>query len=258
MNMMVPVLIPARNEEDHIVSTLRALKKQTLNLELVVIINGCTDRTAELARSNGATVLKSAEGKMLAIQCGLRHLAQRASGPVLILDADSRPFSKRWAEHMTSELASMGRKKPAIVWGQYMYDSEINPVLGLMLSFIMFRSAWRDRKSSSPARIRGGNMGLRMNDALVIEQMLELDNFWPREDVAMFDLVHKHGGSHRILFSSVSTVWTSGFRTKDTFKRLLRDWRHPSKVMDTSYTSDAPKNSKPYFSQSTERFPHEH
>src|SRR5689334_22722484 len=45
------VIIPAHNEEHYIGKTLEALHRQTFNsFEIVVIANGCSDHTAEVAR----------------------------------------------------------------------------------------------------------------------------------------------------------------------------------------------------------------
>src|SRR5690242_8462496 len=50
-SVLVSVIIPAHNEERYLPATLEALKKQTYGwCEVIVVANGCTDRTAEVAR----------------------------------------------------------------------------------------------------------------------------------------------------------------------------------------------------------------
>src|SRR5690242_1816455 len=47
----ISVIIPAHNEEAYLGQTLDALKRQDYNwFEVIVVANGCTDSTAEVAR----------------------------------------------------------------------------------------------------------------------------------------------------------------------------------------------------------------
>jgi cellulose synthase/poly-beta-1,6-N-acetylglucosamine synthase-like glycosyltransferase len=89
----VAVLIPAHDEETSIPRTLRSITPQ-LGPEdrLVVVADNCSDRTGDVARSEGAQVLtrKSLElrGKGYALDHGVRHLEQDAPDVVIIIDAD--------------------------------------------------------------------------------------------------------------------------------------------------------------------------
>src|SRR2546423_1022907 len=48
---LISIIIPAHNEERYLGRTLEALHRQTYSLfEIIVIANGCDDRTAEIAR----------------------------------------------------------------------------------------------------------------------------------------------------------------------------------------------------------------
>ena len=89
----VSVIVPARNEARRLPGLLRALAASTPPFELVVVDDGSTDGTDELARVAGATVVRSEPpngwtGKAAACQRG----ADSARGEVLVfLDADTRP-----------------------------------------------------------------------------------------------------------------------------------------------------------------------
>jgi len=59
-NAEIVVIIPARNEEKAIAQLLNALKQSEIApTELVVVDDHSTDKTAEIAQSLGAKVIKS-------------------------------------------------------------------------------------------------------------------------------------------------------------------------------------------------------
>lgn len=87
------IIVPARNEEQNLPTLLRSLAEQASRPgEIIVVDDGSTDRTAELARQLGATVLRSQplpggwRGKTWACHQG----AQVAAGELLLfVDADT-------------------------------------------------------------------------------------------------------------------------------------------------------------------------
>lgn len=87
--MTLSVVIPAHNEERVISATLRAIDAQRPRVhEVIVVCNGCRDRTAERARAGGArVVVTERRGVSLARNLGARH----ATGDTLLfVDADVR------------------------------------------------------------------------------------------------------------------------------------------------------------------------
>jgi glycosyltransferase involved in cell wall biosynthesis len=89
----VTVLVPAHNEEIVIGSTLKkliaALKEQD---RLVVIADNCSDATAQIARTMGATVIErqnlEQRGKGYALDYGLQFIESDPPDVVVIVDAD--------------------------------------------------------------------------------------------------------------------------------------------------------------------------
>jgi 4,4'-diaponeurosporenoate glycosyltransferase len=89
----VSIIIPARNEEHNLPALLRSVSSQSMRpREVIVVDDGSTDRTPDLARQLGATVLASQplpdgwRGKPWACHQG----AQAATGDLLLfLDADT-------------------------------------------------------------------------------------------------------------------------------------------------------------------------
>jgi glycosyltransferase involved in cell wall biosynthesis len=89
MNTLISIIIPAHNEEKYLGQTLRSLRAQTYPYyEVIVVANGCTDRTAAVARENGARLVDLPErGLGKARNTG----GAKARGQVLLfLDADTQ------------------------------------------------------------------------------------------------------------------------------------------------------------------------
>ncbi|TXK84639.1 glycosyltransferase family 2 protein [Paenibacillus sp. N3.4] len=57
MNPKVSVVIPAKNESKTIAHVIKQVKNVHSNLEIIVVVNGSTDRTAEIAEQMGAIVI---------------------------------------------------------------------------------------------------------------------------------------------------------------------------------------------------------
>jgi cellulose synthase/poly-beta-1,6-N-acetylglucosamine synthase-like glycosyltransferase len=88
------VLIPAHDEETVIAAGLDAIMADKRPDDLVLVVaDRCTDRTADIARSHGASVLERGPdeeaGRAAARQAGLEHARALDWDAVLMLDADS-------------------------------------------------------------------------------------------------------------------------------------------------------------------------
>lgn len=84
------VLIPAYNEEASIADTIRSVQAQTVPPDEIIVIDDCSkDRTGDVARSLGVTVLrpeKNGGSKALALNHALPHVR---SAITLAIDADT-------------------------------------------------------------------------------------------------------------------------------------------------------------------------
>ena len=86
--MPVTVVIPALDEERPLPAVLAAIPRERVG-EIVVVDNGSTDRTAEVAQAAGATVLREPRrGYGAACLRGLDHLRAQPPAIVAFLDAD--------------------------------------------------------------------------------------------------------------------------------------------------------------------------
>lgn len=89
--MMISVVIPAFNEEKYLPETLGHLRRAQVHLgrdvEVIVVDNASTDRTAEVALASGAKVVDVPEHNIARVR---NAGAKAASGDVLVfLDADT-------------------------------------------------------------------------------------------------------------------------------------------------------------------------
>lgn len=85
---MISVIIPAHNEERYLRKTLEALQAQNYGwFEIIVVANGCTDRTREVARGRCQRLIVLSQ-KSLGVARNLG--ARMARGELLVfLDADT-------------------------------------------------------------------------------------------------------------------------------------------------------------------------
>lgn len=125
------VVIPAHNEEDVILATLQSLAAVQPPLPVVVIADNCTDRTAQLARDAGATVIerqnKDERGKGFALAYAFDLLMNesRSGGALLgsgadayiVVDADTQ-VQPDFAVCLLAELPD-DPAVPAAVQGRY-------------------------------------------------------------------------------------------------------------------------------------------
>ena len=89
MDNRVTVVLPAFNEEENIGATVRSLKELHPDFEILVVDDGSTDRTGEVARQAGARVCVHPYniGNGAAVKTGLRN----AKGDwVVLMDSDGQ------------------------------------------------------------------------------------------------------------------------------------------------------------------------
>ncbi|MFH1637964.1 MAG: glycosyltransferase [Candidatus Woesearchaeota archaeon] len=80
--MEASVIIPAYNEEDYIARTLEALPE---DVETIVVANGCTDSTADIAKRYAQVVVTKKRGVSRARNLGA---IEASTGFLIFLDAD--------------------------------------------------------------------------------------------------------------------------------------------------------------------------
>jgi cellulose synthase/poly-beta-1,6-N-acetylglucosamine synthase-like glycosyltransferase len=109
----VSILVPAHDEESIISSTVRGLRAHLApGDELIVVADNCTDETAAIARSAGATVIERHDpdrrGKGFALAFGVDSMAINPPDVVVIVDADC-VLSPGGLEHLAGQAMAKGR-----------------------------------------------------------------------------------------------------------------------------------------------------
>lgn len=149
----IAVIVPASNEEDLLVGAIDAIAAAStevdLEVELIVVANGCTDRTAEIAADHGAHVLVDSapnvgSARALGAAWALRH------GPdglwLASTDADSRvPLNWLTAQ---ARCAAFG------------FDLFLGTVC-LPDEDVAQHHRWVDRYHAGRAHVHGANLGVR-------------------------------------------------------------------------------------------------
>lgn len=164
--LRLAVLIPAHNEEGGIedcVQSVLASDAGDHRVQVVVIADNCTDRTAPCAQQAGARVLvrtdASRQGKGAALEFAMAQLAPEAWDAYLIVDADTVVA----ADFCRTMGDSLGQGHAAVQC-RYLVDQTASHrrsrLMNLaLLSMNVFRPAGRDRWGLS-AGIFGNGFGL--------------------------------------------------------------------------------------------------
>ncbi len=115
---MLSLIVPAYNEQRYIVANLRSLLAQTYKkIEIIVIDNNSTDRTAELAKMPGVRLVKEArQGWPYAVAKGIRVSRGEFFA---VCDADSRyppDFARKVIKAFSANPNVVGVYGPIDIW----------------------------------------------------------------------------------------------------------------------------------------------
>lgn len=106
--MKTCVIIPTYNESNEIARIVQEIKKQ--NLEVVIVDDGSSDNTAQIAENNGAVVLRNEtnQGKGVSLSRGFNYSLESGYEAVITMDGDGQhlpediPYFMRLAKYSDS------------------------------------------------------------------------------------------------------------------------------------------------------------
>jgi cellulose synthase/poly-beta-1,6-N-acetylglucosamine synthase-like glycosyltransferase len=215
----VSILIPAHNEEEIVLDTIRsALDQDYPDFEVIVIDDGSTDRTSQLAASTGARLIRhiSNQGKAAALNTGLAV----ARGEVIVTcDADSY-FGTGAVRHLVAPLAD---PRNGAVAGQIRLSRTQGPlrafqVLEYDVSQALFRHAHCAIGGS--ALVAPGPASAYRADVLRAVGGVPADTL--TEDVDLTFTVIRHG--LRVAYEPRAIAYTDAPRTDAELRRQRLRW----------------------------------
>jgi glycosyltransferase involved in cell wall biosynthesis len=161
------VVIPAYNEEENILQTLSSLaaSASSKSIEIIVVDNNSTDRTAELVTACGATCInEKRQGITPARNAGLR-----AAKGKFILNADADTiYPPHWIDLM---LAPLDNEKNGMVYGTFSFIPTANTsrIIYFGYEHISDISKWVNKKFREEAvNIYGFNSAFRREEGLQV------------------------------------------------------------------------------------------
>lgn len=201
----VSLVIPAYNEEAHILRTLSSLSfsvtQQTI--EIIVVDNNSNDRTTEFVEGTGVTLLREVrQGVKHARNAGL----EQAKGKIILnADADSI-YSPYWIDMMTLPLRD---HRVACTYGSFAFFSERK---GGRFAYFLYESLgdiykiFNGRKNSA-MYVYGCSSGYRKCDGLAVEGYEHPEG--ANEDGYLALKLNRQFGELKRIRGWKSLVWTS-------------------------------------------------
>ena len=210
--MRVSVVIPAYNEEDYIARTLESvknLKKDKFELEVLIVDGGSTDRTAVIASQKGARVIREPhKGIGFARQHGLMH----ATGDIVCYtDADTvvpSDWLLKYLKLFEDSGVVCAYSTYRVTDGKFPYFQTTNYMQPMMVSFYyklgIYFAGGQNIATRRDAAIDAGGFDEKL------EQM---------EDA---DFVKRMSTVGKVAFIEDNVVYSSGRRSHEGIKYFLR------------------------------------
>lgn len=206
MNPRITVVIPAFNEERFIGACLASLQRQDYagDHDVIVVDNNCTDRTAAIARSFGATVItETTPGVCHARQAG----TENATGDIIVsTDADT-VFPTDWLSRIA---ASFEQHPDAVAIGGSCEYRDAPKWASLYATMLFGTNAFIFKKTGRVGYLSACNTAFRRDT-------------WPGYNTALtqggdeIDFLARLKKNGPVAFERTTTVLTSGRRLRKGF-----------------------------------------
>lgn len=220
--LSVSVIIPARNEEANIGRCLQSLQAQTLlPTEIIVVDDGSTDNTAEIAASFSEVKLLTGGGRGPSAARNLALLATRAD-VVAFTDADCL-CHPRWLEELINSLlnsqhSGVGGDQQSPT-DESSFGQEVQKffkLIGFVGNYVRHDKAVETKTSHNPS----------CNVAYWRRALMEVGCFdeklWPGEDVDLDYRLTKAG--HTLLYNPRAVVEHYRPANQKAFNKMMRSY----------------------------------
>ncbi len=133
MSSKICILIPAYNEARTIADVVKYVRGK--GLDVLVVDDGSSDHSAELAKEAGAVVLVNFknQGKGFSLQRGFDYIISRDYEALITMDADGQHA----VEDLDRFIAFFNAKKPDVICGNRMQNYKGMPFIRLLTNKIM-------------------------------------------------------------------------------------------------------------------------
>jgi len=230
------VIIPTLNEEATISNVIQRIPREfetITDVDVVVVDDGSTDDTVELARKAGAVIIRHLRnmGVGAAFQTGIETALKRGADLIVNMDADGqfrpedipaliRPILEEGYGFVTctrfadpDKLPEMPRMK---LWGNRMMCRLVGAITG--------GPRFTDVSCGFRAYARTTALRLNLFGAFTYTQESFIDlaaKKIPMTEISLVVRGQREHGQSRV----ASNLWRYGFRTLTIILRALRDWR---------------------------------
>ena len=206
----VTVVVPALNEERWLPATLESIRAQRFkDYELIVVDNGSSDRTPEIAHEFADRVIH--EGKRGAVYAMHRGFTEAAGELVVTADADTL-YPPGWLGRMVRALS---RPRTVAAYGPMGFRESPPPMRALQAAGYMLL-AWGSRAFRVPLA-GAANLGIRK------DAYFQVGGYPPLAHLASpdFRLLMRLSRLGKVRFVPTMVCWTSGRRFQ---KGGLKSW----------------------------------
>lgn len=211
----LPVVIAAHNEAEDLPATLISIASSDIDVMPIVVENGSTDETFEVAKKMGAVALVQEQAaKMAALQMGVQvAVNDHLSRQVLFTDADTL-IGKRWARTMLHALQEQPEADYAAACGGVVFAHGQSRTVDTLRSINALVKDAKSLMCSDRPIERGPNMALDFgyDDKLLKSYMQIRPDLFVGEERAICDITEANGGAIRRVLGLRALVVTRGDR----------------------------------------------